>query len=88
VSDAETGLRQLLNDTNQLKAVRCEAGFHLAGLAAAAGRAAEVQKLAEQLMQIDPTSPFAERTFALRSEMPGPAASSASAATIAVPNRN
>jgi hypothetical protein len=88
VTDAETGLRQLLNDSNQLKAVRCEAGFHLAGLAVGAGRAAEVQKLAEQLMQIDPTSPFAERTFALRSEMPEPAAAAPSAGAITVPGKN
>jgi len=88
VADAETGMRQILNDANQLKAIRCEAGFHLAGIAAEAGRAAEVQKLAEQLMQIDPTSPFAERAFALRSEMPEPAAAAPSAAAIAVPLKN
>jgi|CZKI01.1.fsa_nt_gi hypothetical protein len=86
-TDAETGLRQLLGDSNQLKAVRCEAGYHLAGLAVAAGRAGEVQSLAEQLMQIDPTSPFAERTFAMRAEMPEPAAAPAKSA-ITVPLKN
>ena len=29
-ADAEAGLRQILNDTSQLKAIRCEAGYHLA----------------------------------------------------------
>jgi len=86
-TDAETGLRQILGDANQLKAIRCEAGYHLAVLAVGAGRAAEVQSLAEQLMQIDPTSPFAERTFALRSEMPEPAAAPAKSA-ITVPLKN
>jgi hypothetical protein len=87
-SDAEAALRQIVDDPNQLKAIRCEAGYHLAGLAVAAGRTAEVQKLAEQLMQIDPTSPFAERTFALRSELPEEAAPSPSAPSIKLPAKN
>lgn len=65
-ADAEASLRQMLNDTSLLKTIRCEAGLHLAGLAAAAGRGNEVQALAEQLMQIDPQSPFSERAFSLR----------------------
>lgn len=68
-ADAETALKQLFNDTNQLKSVRCEAGFHLATLAAQAGRASEVQSIAEQLLSINPSSPYAERAFTLRSEM-------------------
>ena len=70
-ADAQAGLRQILNDPNQLNTIRCEAGYHLAEVAFAAGRAEEVQRLAEQLMQIDPSSAFAERAFALRAEMPG-----------------
>jgi hypothetical protein len=66
VPEAETGLRLLLNDPSQLKTTRCEAGYHIAELELAEGRGAEIQKLAEQEMQIDPSSPFAERTFALR----------------------
>lgn len=65
-SDAEASLRLLLNDPTQLKAIRCEAGYHLAALAIADGRGAEVQKLAEQVMQIDPSNPFSERTFTIR----------------------
>jgi hypothetical protein len=87
-ADAEAGLRQLVGDPNQLNAVRCEAGYHLAGLAAEAGRAAEVQKIAEQLMQIDPSSPFAERAFALRAEMPEPPAAAPSAPAIALPPKS
>jgi hypothetical protein len=68
-SEAEASLRQLLNDTTLLKQIRCEAGYHLASVAAAAGRNADVQKFAEQVMQIDATSPFAERAFALRSSV-------------------
>ena len=65
-ADAEASLKQLLNDTTLLNQIRCEAGFHLASIASTAGRNADVQKYAEQVMQIDATSPFAERAFALR----------------------
>jgi hypothetical protein len=53
----------------------------------AAGRTAEVEKLAEQLMQIDPSNPFAERAFALRAEMPAPAPAPA-ASGVALPQKN
>jgi hypothetical protein len=85
-SDAETGLRLILNDEGQLKSIRCEAGYALAELAVAAGNAADVQKLAERLMQIDPTSPFAERAFSLRADIvTSPAAPAGQAPAIAVP---
>jgi hypothetical protein len=71
-AEAESALRQILNDTTQLKAIRCEAGYHLAGMLVAAGRGAEVQRLAEQLMQIDAGSPFAARTLAIRPQAAGP----------------
>jgi hypothetical protein len=84
-ADAGMGLRKLLNDETQLKAIRCEAGYHLAVLAVAAGRVGEVQKLAEQLMQIDPSSPFAERTFQLRAGIKEPAVAVPPGAPISVP---
>jgi hypothetical protein len=87
-TEAETALRQIFGDAGQLKAVRCEAGYHLATLAAAAGRPAEVQSLAEQLMQLDSSSPFAQRAFALRAEMAEPAAPSPAVPSIALPARN
>lgn len=69
-AEGEASLRQILGDETQLKTVRCEAGYNLAGLAILAGRPGDVQKLTEQLMQIDPTSPYSERAFALRSNLP------------------
>ncbi len=87
-ADAETGLRQILNDASRLKAIRCEAGYHLASLAEAAGRPAEVEKLAEQLMQIDPSNPFAERAFALRAEMPAQPGPLPSGSAISLPQKN
>jgi len=85
-ADAEAGLRQIVNDESELKAIRCEAGYQLAVLAVASGRAGDVQKLAEQLMQIDPTSPFAERAFQLRGSLPGPAPSAQSSQPISLPS--
>jgi len=69
-ADAEANLRKLMNDTDVLKSIRCEAGYHLAALVLDAGRGAEVQGLSEQLLRIDPTSPFAERAFSLRPAAP------------------
>jgi hypothetical protein len=65
-SEAESDFRQIMDDTTQLKTIRCEAGYHLAGIAVAQGRGADVPKIAEQLMKIDSSSPFAERAFMLR----------------------
>jgi hypothetical protein len=84
-ADAETSLRQILNDASQLNALRCEAGYQLANLAVAANRPAELEKLAEQMMQIDPTNPFAERTLQLRAAMPAQPAPVSAAPTIALP---
>jgi hypothetical protein len=73
-SVAEAGLRLLLGDPNELKPIRCEAAYHLASLEVSQGRTGEVQKLTDQLMQIDPSSPFAERMVELRSSAPAAAA--------------
>jgi hypothetical protein len=73
-ADAEASLRQLINDTSLLKAVRAEACYHLATAELAAGRGAEVQRIAEQALSIDPTSPYAERAFSLRPKSAAPAA--------------
>jgi tetratricopeptide (TPR) repeat protein len=81
--EAEADLRQLVDDAGQMKAVRCEAGYHLAGIEVAAGRGAEVQKLAEQLIKIDPANAYSERTFMLRP--PGPEAASPTG-TLTVPS--
>jgi tetratricopeptide (TPR) repeat protein len=86
-SDAQTELSQILNDSSLLNAYRCEAGYHLASLAAAGNRPAEVDKLSEQLMQIDPTNPFVERTQELRAEMPAGPAPAPSGPAIALPGQ-
>lgn len=73
VPDGVAELKQLANDAKQFKAVRVEAAYHLASLAADSANGAEVQKYSEQLMQIDPSSPWTQRAFALRASLPVPA---------------
>jgi hypothetical protein len=68
VEEGEAALRQLADDATGFKAVRSEAAYHLASLAAVAGRTAELQKLSTQILQIDPNSPWAERVFALQAQ--------------------
>lgn len=82
-SEGMSELKQLADDAKQLKPVRAEATYHLASLAAEAGNAAEVQKLSDQLMQIDPSSPWASRAMSLRSTLPAPAAAPAAGAPAA-----
>jgi hypothetical protein len=84
-ADAETSLRQILNDPAQLSALRCEAGYQLANLAVAANRPGEVEKLAEQMMQIDPTNPYAERTLQLHAAAPAQPVPVSARPTIALP---
>ncbi|MEY4938929.1 MAG: hypothetical protein RIQ93_664 [Verrucomicrobiota bacterium] len=69
-SDGAADLKQLAADANQFKAVRSEAAYHLASLAAQAGDSAEVQKLSDQLMQIEPSSPWTQRALMLRASLP------------------
>ena len=69
-AEGETGLKQLASDTSESKGIRVEANYHLASLAATAGKADDVRKYSDQVMQIDPTSPWAQRVFMLRASLP------------------
>jgi hypothetical protein len=72
-SDAEAALRVIADDTNEMKPIRCEALYHLASLEISQGQSGDVEKLTEQLMQVDPSSPFADRMVELRSSVPAAA---------------
>ncbi len=61
-------LRSLLDDAQGYKTIRAEAAYHLASLAAAGGRAAELQGISTQLMQMDPDGPWTQRVFALQAQ--------------------
>lgn len=74
LSGAQADLRAIADDITQLKAVRAEAAYHLASLASEAGNSAEVARLADQVMAIDPTSLWSQRAMMLRVTAPSPAA--------------
>ncbi len=74
-SEGTAELKQLAGDPNQFNAVRSEAAYQLASLAAEAGNAADVQKYSDQLMQIDPSSPWTQRGLMLRASLPAPVVS-------------
>ncbi len=81
----EASLHQLADDARQYQAIRAEALYQLASLAASANRGDEVQRLAAQLLQIDPNSPWAQQAFALEAEVPPPAVRTAPPALLARP---
>jgi predicted negative regulator of RcsB-dependent stress response len=72
-------LKQLSEDTAQLRGVRCEAAYHLASLAFDAGHFDEVARLANLVMQADAGGTWAQRCLLLRARAPEPVA------TVAVP---
>jgi len=73
-ADGAADLKLLANDPSQFKGLRVEAAYQLASLAAGNGNAADVQKYSDQLMQIDPASPWTQRAMALRASLPAPTA--------------
>lgn len=73
-AEAAADFKQLADDASQFKAVRTEAAYHLASMAADAGNAEELQKHAVTLMQIDPESPWNQRVMGLQANLPAPAA--------------
>ncbi len=74
-AEGVSALRQLAEDPKQFSNIRAEALYHLASLAAEAGRADETRQLSTQLLQIDPSSPWTQRAFALQAKLPAPAPS-------------
>lgn len=74
-SDGEAGLKTLSADTSAPGAIRAEATYQLASIAAAAGRTAEAIKLAESVATMDQTGWWAQRAYGLRSTL-GPVAPS------------
>jgi hypothetical protein len=83
-AEGSTELKQLAEDTTQLKGVRSEAAFHLTSLAVDAGNAADAQKMVDLLSQIDPMGAWSQRAMMLRATLPAtPAPASAAAAPAA-----
>lgn len=65
-ADGEAALKALANDAKEPKAFRSEALFHLASYAAANGKNDDVKTYADQLIQLDPSSVFAQRVMQMR----------------------
>jgi predicted negative regulator of RcsB-dependent stress response len=87
-AEGATELKALAGDPNQFKGVRAEAAYQLTSLAADASNGADVQKYADQLMSIDPSSPWAQRAMGLRAmfpAVPAPAPAAPAAAKDAAP---
>ncbi len=78
-ADGTAALQQLAYDTTEPKGTRVEASYQLASLASVAGKADDVRKYSQQVMQIDPSSPWTQRVFMLQASLPAaePAATSA-----------
>ncbi len=79
-AEGEAALKAIAADSNEAKATRIEACYQLASLASVLGRADDVQKYSEQVMQLDPVSPWTQRVFMLRANTPVAAPTTAPAA--------
>jgi hypothetical protein len=80
-AEGEAALKAFANDANETKAYRAEALAHLASAASEAGNAADVRSYSDQLMQIDPASPWTQRTLQLLSTLPASEAPAQTEAT-------
>jgi hypothetical protein len=62
---AETALKAISADASLTKAVRAEAGYHLASLALEAGNHAEVDRVVAEIGKIDPAGIWSQRATTL-----------------------
>ena len=77
-AEAETLLKQIANDIEQLKTVRAEAAYQLASACSASGRNDEALKYLDQVMTFVQAGTWAQRAMMLRATIPvSPAAASA-----------
>jgi hypothetical protein len=69
-AEGEAALKALGSDEGQLKGVRAEAIYQLTSIAVTAARADDVKKFSDQLMALDPASPWTQRALAMRATVP------------------
>ena len=85
-AEAQTALKTIAADESEVEAYRAEAYYHLTSLAASDNNPAEVKSYSDQLMKLDPASPWTQRALALRSNVDaGEPAVSDGAPTITLP---
>jgi hypothetical protein len=87
-AEGEEALKKLATDSTQMDPVRAEATYQLFSLAHGAGKNDDAVKYSDQLFQLAPTSPWAQRAMAMRATLPAsataaPAVSGAPAIQIA-----
>ena len=68
-SEGEAGLKALSADLTAPSAIRAEATYQLASIAAAAGRTDEAVKLADSVAQMDQVGWWAQRAYGLRASL-------------------
>jgi hypothetical protein len=68
-AEGEATLKQLASDATEAKGIRVEAAYQLASLAAVAGKANDARKYSDQIMQVDPASPWLQRAMMLRASL-------------------
>lgn len=87
-ADGEAALKVLAADPAETKATRVEAAYQLASLASVAGRSEDVKKYSDQVMALDPSSPWLQRVLMLRASLPvAEAAPAAAAPTVNFPGK-
>ena len=69
-AEGEAALKQLAADATEAKGIRVEAAYQLASLAGVAGKSDDVKKYFDQIMQLDPSSPWLQRAMMLRASLP------------------
>ena len=69
-AEGEAALKQLASDASEAKSTRVEAAYQLASLASVAGKSDDVRKYSDEVMQIDPASPWLQRVLMLRASLP------------------
>jgi hypothetical protein len=73
-AEGEEALKKLSADTAQMAPLRAEATYQLFSLAQASGRNEDANKYLEQIFQLAPSSPWAQRAMAMRATAPTSAA--------------
>ncbi|HTO04758.1 MAG TPA: tetratricopeptide repeat protein [Opitutus sp.] len=85
-AEAQTALKTFAANETEIETYRAEAYYHLTSLAASDNNSADVKTYSDQLMKLDPSSPWTQRALALRSNVDASEpASSGAAPTITLP---
>jgi len=71
-AEGEAKLKQLANDSKQLKTVRAEAAYHAAMIATDAGRTEDAVKFFDLVSSLDPASNWAQRSMMHRATLAAP----------------